>query len=66
MTAVSWYPNRQGRRNLGGRGDRGRFLPPPEFGRSVGPIPTMGADHAHHITTQPPPSALECSYGPDR
>ena len=52
MTAVSWYPNRQSRRNLGGR-----FRAPPEFGRSVNPIPTMGADYAHQITPCP-------SYGP--
>ena len=24
---------------------------PPIFGRSVNPIPTSGADYAHHITT---------------
>ena len=27
--------------------------PPPDFGRSVDPIQTRGADSAHHITTSP-------------
>ena len=26
----------------------------PEFGSSVNPIPTRGADYAHHITASPP------------
>ena len=26
----------------------------PEFGSSVNPIPTRGADYAHHITACPP------------
>ena len=26
----------------------------PEFGSSVNPIPTWGADYAHHITACPP------------
>ena len=26
----------------------------PEFGRSVNPITTRGADYAHHITASPP------------
>ena len=26
----------------------------PEFGSSVNPIPTTGADYAHHITACPP------------
>ena len=40
----------------GAGGDRGDQDPlvPPVFGRSVNPIPTRGADYAHHITTIPP------------
>ena len=30
----------------GGKGDQS----PPEFGRSVNPIQTIGADYAHHTT----------------
>ena len=31
-----------------------RALAHPEFGSSVNPITTRGADHAHHITASPP------------
>ena len=32
----------------------GWALAHPEFGVSVNPIPTKGADYAHHITACPP------------
>jgi len=32
----------------------GWALAHPEFGSSVNPIPTRGADYAHHITDCPP------------
>ena len=32
----------------------GWALAHPEFGRSVNPITTRGADYAHHITASPP------------
>ena len=32
----------------------GRALAHPEFGSSVNPITTRGADYAHHITASPP------------
>ena len=32
----------------------GCALAHPEFGNSVNPIPTRGADYAHHITACPP------------
>ena len=32
----------------------GWALAHPEFGSSVNPITTMGADYAHHITASPP------------
>ena len=32
----------------------GWALAHPEFGSSVNPITTKGADHAHHITASPP------------
>ena len=34
--------------------DAGRVGTGPVFGRSVNPIPTTGADYAHHITSNPP------------
>ena len=36
------------------RGWAGLALPHPEFGSSVNPITTRGADYAHHITASPP------------
>ena len=35
-------------------GVAGGTLAPPEFGCYVNPIPTRGADYAHHITACPP------------
>ena len=35
-------------------GRAGWALAHPEFGSSVNPIATRGADYAHHITTSPP------------
>ena len=35
-------------------GDQGGRGPPPDFGRSVNPIQTRGADYAHRITACPP------------
>ena len=32
----------------------GGTLAPPEFGYYVNPIPTRGADYAHHITASTP------------
>ena len=37
-----------------GEGQGGQLPPPPDFGRSVNPISTRGADYAHHSTTCPP------------
>ena len=36
------------------RGGAGGAAAPPDFGRSVNPISTRGADYAHHSTTCPP------------
>ena len=36
------------------RGRAGGAAAPPDFGRSVNPISTRGADYAHHSTTCPP------------
>ena len=36
------------------RGGTGGALTPPKFGSSVNPIPTEGANHAHHITVSTP------------
>ena len=33
----------------------GGAMAPPDFGISVNPISTRGADYTHHITTVPPP-----------
>ena len=35
-------------------GGAGGTLAPPEFGSHVNPIPTKGADYAHHITASTP------------
>ena len=35
-------------------GGAGGTLAPPEFRRTVNPIPTKGADYAHHITGSTP------------
>ena len=45
-------------------GGAGAAIAPPDFGRSVNPISTMGADNAHRITTGTPgfsdlPTALQ-------
>ena len=40
-------------RDAGGGGEGN--CPSQFFGTSVNPIPTKGADYAHHITTSPPP-----------
>ena len=37
----------------GGRG-QGATAPPPIFGRSINPIPAMGADSAHPLLLAPP------------
>ena len=37
-------------------GGAGGILTTPEFGSSVNPIPTGGADYAHHITASTPDS----------
>ena len=36
------------------RGGAGGAAAPPDFGRSVNPISTGGADYVHHSTTCPP------------
>jgi hypothetical protein len=41
-------------RAVGAGGARGAMASP-DFGRSVNPISTRGADYTHHITTVPPP-----------
>ena len=46
----------------------GWALAHPEFGSSVNPITTRGADYAHHITASPPgfenpAAALDMIYG---
>ena len=56
----------QGWRNQGVRGE-GTHLPPSDFGRSVNPISTSGADYTHLITTCTPgfsdlPTALPTNY----
>ena len=42
-------------RAVGAGGKAGGALPPPNFGRSVNPVWTRGANYARHITTCPPP-----------
>ena len=37
-----------------GAGGAGVAAVTPDFGRSVNPISTSGADYSHHITTPPP------------
>ena len=37
----------------------------PDFGRSVNPISTRGANYAHHIITAPTPLDFRRPYGPD-
>ena len=49
---VDSVPIRQSRAVVSG-GAEGA-LAPPEFGSSVNPIPTRGADYAHHITASTP------------
>ena len=39
-------------------------MAPPDFGRSVNPISTRGADYADHISTCTPRIFIP-SYGPD-
>ena len=37
---------------------------PPDFGRSVNPISTRGADYAHQISTFPPPPDFQTFLHP--
>ena len=36
-----------------GKGEARGYLPSPQFGQSINPIPTMGTGNAHHIATFP-------------
>ena len=40
----------------------GWALAHPEFGSSLNPITTMGADYAHHITTSPTGFEIPAEY----
>ena len=51
ILTVQFLPSRPPSRPAGAGG---AMSPPPDFGRSVNPISSRGADYAHHITACPP------------